>query len=44
MQYEWLAFNAQDAKTLEADVDAILEEFGSNYRITFLLRVYGHHP
>ncbi|WP_080441609.1 transposase, partial [Burkholderia ubonensis] len=35
MKYEWLAFKARDAKTLEEDVDAILQGFGSNYRFTF---------
>jgi transposase len=35
MKYEWLAFKARDAQTLEADVDTILREFGSNYRFTF---------
>jgi transposase len=35
MKYEWLAFKARDAATLEADVDTILRGFGSNYRFTF---------
>ena len=35
MKYEWLAFKARDAQTLQADVDSILQEFGSNYRFTF---------
>ena len=35
MKYEWLAFKARDAQTLEADVDTIPREFGSNYRFTF---------
>jgi transposase len=35
IKYEWLAFKARDAQTLEADVDTILQEFGLNYRFTF---------
>jgi transposase len=35
MKYEWLAFKARDAQTLEADVDTILREFRSNYRFIF---------
>ncbi|WP_316155523.1 IS630 family transposase [Cupriavidus sp. BIC8F] len=35
MKYEWLAFKARDAKTLEADVDVILQGIGKDYRFTF---------
>ena len=35
MKYEWSAFKARDAQSLEADVDTILLEFRSNYRFTF---------
>ena len=35
MKYEWLAFKARDAETHEADVDAILQGFGEDYRFTF---------
>jgi len=30
-----MAFKARNAATLEADVDAILDGFGSKYRMTF---------
>ncbi|KWK69567.1 hypothetical protein WM16_23355 [Burkholderia ubonensis] len=30
MKYEWLAFKARDAKTLEEEVDTILQGFRSN--------------
>jgi transposase len=35
MKYEWMAFKASSATTLEADVDKILTGFGSDYRMTF---------
>jgi len=35
MKYEWMAFKARDAATLEADVERILDGFGSDYRMTF---------
>jgi len=35
MKYEWMAFKARDDATLEADVDRILDGFGSDYRMTF---------
>ncbi len=35
MKYEWVAFKDRSAATLEADVDAILDGFGSKYRMTF---------
>jgi len=35
MKYEWMAFKARSAATLEADVDKILAGFGSDYRMTF---------
>ncbi len=35
MKYEWMAFKARNAATLEADVDKILSGFGSDYRMTF---------
>ncbi|KFB67331.1 MAG: hypothetical protein CAPSK01_003249 [Candidatus Accumulibacter vicinus] len=35
MKYEWMAFKARSAATLEADVDKILVGFGSDYRMTF---------
>jgi len=35
MKYEWLAFKARDTKTLDADVDVILQGFGGAYRFTF---------
>jgi len=35
IKYEWMAFQARDAKTLEADVDEILAGFGTDYRLTF---------
>jgi transposase len=35
MKYEWLAFKARDTRTLEADVDVILQGFGADYRFTF---------
>ncbi|HNC21141.1 IS630 family transposase [Accumulibacter sp.] len=35
MKYEWMAFKARNAPTLEANVDKILGGFGSDYRMTF---------
>jgi transposase len=35
MKYKWMAFKARDALTLEADIDLILDGFGTDYRITF---------
>lgn len=35
MKYEWMAFKARDAQTLEADIDKILNGFGTDYRFTF---------
>jgi len=35
MKYEWMAFKARNSATLEADVDSILDGFGSDYRMTF---------
>ena len=35
MKYKWMAFKARDAKTLEADIDEILDGFGTHYRMTF---------
>ena len=35
MEYEWMAFKARSAATLEADVERILDGFGSDYRMTF---------
>jgi hypothetical protein len=35
MKYEWMAFKARSATTLEADVDKMLTGFGSDYRMTF---------
>ena len=35
MKYEWMAFKARNSATLEADVDTILDGFGSDYRMTF---------
>lgn len=35
MKYKWMAFKARDAGTLEADIDQILDGFGTDYRITF---------
>ena len=35
MKYQWMAFKARDAVTLEADVDRILAGFGTDYRLTF---------
>jgi hypothetical protein len=35
MKYEWMAFKARNIVTLEADVDQILNGFGSDYRMTF---------
>ena len=34
MKYKWMAFKARDAKTLEADVNHILDGFGTDYRMT----------
>lgn len=35
MKYQWMEFKARTAKTLEEDVDKILNGFGSEYRMTF---------
>jgi transposase len=35
MKYEWMAFKARNSAGLEADVDKILDGFGSHYRMTF---------
>lgn len=35
MKYEWMAFQARSAATPEADVEKILDGFGSGYRMTF---------
>lgn len=35
MKYEWLAFKARDAQTLETDVKTILNGFGTDYRLGF---------
>ena len=35
MKYEWMAFKARSATTLEADVNKMLTGFGSDYRMTF---------
>jgi hypothetical protein len=35
MKYEWMAFKARNSAGLEADVDKILDGFGSDYRMTF---------
>lgn len=35
MKYEWMAFKARDAKTLQADVGEILDGFGEKYKFSF---------
>ena len=35
MKYEWMAFTARSAKTIEADVDEILAGFGERYKMDF---------
>lgn len=35
MKYEWLAFKARDAQTLETDVKTLLAGFGTDYRLSF---------
>jgi hypothetical protein len=35
MKYEWIAFKARSATTLEADVDKMLTGSASDYRMTF---------
>ena len=35
MKYEWLAFKARDAQTLETDVKTLLAGFGADYRLSF---------
>ncbi|MDP2834328.1 MAG: transposase [Pseudomonadota bacterium] len=35
MKYKWMAFKARDAGTLEANIDQILDGFGTDYLITF---------
>lgn len=35
MKYEWMAFKARSVATLEADVEKILDGFGSDYRMIF---------
>jgi transposase len=35
MKYEWMAFKARDAKTLQADVEEILPGFGDKYTLSF---------
>ncbi len=35
MKYEWMAFKARDAQTLEADVEEILAGFGERYKLDF---------
>jgi len=35
MKYKWMAFKARDAGTLEADIDKIIDGFGTDYRMTF---------
>jgi hypothetical protein len=37
MKYEWMAFKTRTAESLEADVGKILDGFGSDCRMTFLL-------
>jgi transposase len=35
MKYEWMAFKARNAKTIEADVDEIVAGFGERYKMDF---------
>lgn len=35
MKYTWMAAKCRDSLTLEADVDAILENFGTEYKLSF---------
>jgi transposase len=35
MKYEWMAFKARDARTLEADVEEIVAGFGQKYTLDF---------
>jgi hypothetical protein len=35
MKYEWMAFTARSAKTIEADADEILAGFGERYKMDF---------
>jgi transposase len=35
MKYEWMAYKARDAQTLEADVDDVLDGFGKKYTFSF---------
>lgn len=35
MKYEWMAFTARNAKTIETDVDEILAGFGKRYKMDF---------
>lgn len=35
MKYTWMSAKCRDSKTLEADVDEILDNFGSKYRFNF---------
>jgi transposase len=35
MKYQWMAFKARDAKTLQADVEEILAGFGDKYTLSF---------
>lgn len=35
MKYEWMAYKARDAHTLEADVEAMLAGFGQKYNFDF---------
>ena len=35
MKYEWMAFKARDAATLEADVSEIISGFGYKFKMNF---------
>ena len=35
MKYTWMSVKSRDSKTLEADVDEILDNFGSKYKLAF---------
>jgi hypothetical protein len=35
MKYEWMAFKARDAATLEADVSEIISGFGDKFKMNF---------
>jgi transposase len=35
MKYTWMSVKCRDSKTLEADVDEILDNFGSKYKFAF---------